>query len=318
MVMIPPDDDVAALDGDVAPSIDDVFGAEESHPLGPVAGGFESLAPVPDPEPETDASEDDADESTDESEGDESEGDAEGDPEELADTSDSEFDLGDGTTLPVDEVRSRLAQYEQEAPLREQGRAFTEILQTFWRDENGAREILAAFHKNAEGAYGLTPDDFLPEGGVSDDGLRLQYQASQRANTDLRKQIATMRSEFQSVLEEIRPEIDNIKAEEVAEAGRKEIRRLSGKDLSAKEIRRMMNETGSDDPVKAYKLATYDNRAAKASPKSPPMPKTGSSGKTFDPQDPNLTTDRMIALMEDGWVPKGAASAAAGKQHVQP
>ncbi len=301
-------------------------GGSDPYSLGPDGGSLETPHARPGLAPATEEDEDDegteaGERGADDPEGaeDDAEKDAEKETEEEDEaevvSDDTEVDLGGGEKATIAELKEALADLKEAEPYVRLGDDYHAILTTFRSGEAGAREILETFLQQAEAQFGLGPEDFLPEGfeqRADDGGYKAKFQESQRRATALERELAKRTADYDSALKELEPQILKARRGEAAEAARLEIRRTLGREVTTKELQRMMEETGLDDPVKAYKLASFDKAAVPPKTKAPAMPKGAPTGKVFDPKDPSLTADRMVELMEQGYVPKGGFGKARG------
>jgi regulator of replication initiation timing len=198
------------------------------------------------------------------------------------------------------------------------GKTYLGALKVFDSGAQGAAQVIDQFVNAAKARYG----DAFTEHMMSGIDFENLSEEGQKLNTRIR----TLSSQAQSLfnenqelkvkleaadksLAELKPVLETAKQTEAIDAAVINIKRDLKVEVTSTDLRKMMKDTGEADPVKAYKLATYEeaqkrgyNRGYSAKSKTPDMP-DANQGKTFDPT--KTTADETLRLLQRGFQPVG-------------
>lgn len=130
------------------------------------------------------------------------------------------------------------------------------------------------------------------------------YQAGQARIDALEAFIKKQLGDVSSVLGDIKPVIEETQRAKAAKLAVSEVKSTLGIDWDYERIEKAMQEQGVSDPIKAVKLATYEDRAKESFQKghqqgqSKPKGPQGIGSNEFDPD--NLSADEIFAQLQAG------------------
>jgi chaperonin cofactor prefoldin len=209
----------------------------------------------------------------------------------------------------------------------EAGQTYLSAMKTFEQSPAGAAQVIDAFLNFAKQRYGdafldhltvgIDFDNLSDEGKVLNNRLRTVSQNAQQLhqeNQTLKARIA----EADKALEELKPVIENAKVAEAIDAAVMTIKRDLHADVTPTVLRKMIADTGERDPVKAFKLATYEERERRgyqkgytAKTRTPDMPDANQGNMVdFD----TMTADEIVRAMQKGLAPAGMKPSSSNAQ----
>lgn len=225
----------------------------------------------------------------------------------------------DGAEVPMADLMEAYKGREAAAQAVESAGTYDAMIESFFAGPEGAADVIRVMMEKAHLTYAEHDPKGFEEafGGIGvpaplpEDFDEATATPNERAlvaqNAALQRKIGAMTTEFQRTLDGLKGEASAKALDQAGDAHAATVNaKVPGARVDGPTIARMMRETGLSDPVKAYKLASYD-KAAESARKEPEakstMPRGQGAPKTFDPNDPRLTVDQMARLMELGHVP---------------
>jgi len=172
------------------------------------------------------------------------------------------------------------------------GKEFLESIQTP-EGLKHLREQLDAYELREFGRTQSTQSDIE----YSEEGLALKATIEAQS-----KAIRDLMGELKTIKESALPEIESIRAEKRLMNASSELKSAHGVDVPPAKLREFMESTGETDPIKAYKLATYDDAIRQSysqghqkAASKPAIPKGNARG--VDADDENSTADDIFVRM---------------------
>lgn len=215
--------------------------------------------------------------------------------------------LKDGTKVSLKEAINgyeRHADYTrktmalaEEAKENERAKTFYENFVAATQDPEGLRTMIGHLQRQVQALGADAPED----GFEYSEGEALLKQKIDSQAAEMR----AVRDELRALRESALPEIESIKAEKRFSAAVSELKEKHGVETTQAQLRAYCESSGIDDPVKAYKVATYDESVKagyvaghQTASKKPAIPKGSARG--VDYEDENLTSAdeifrRMVA-----------------------
>lgn len=240
-------------------------------------------------------------------------------PEPPADPLTLEVDV-DGTTLKVSDLVDLAKNVKEDAPIYALGEEYAAVRGMIIQSPETAKDAIQALIDGANAIHGSKVDLSDLDFGLLDPSTMTTREAKLYAlATQQREAIRTLnntlnrtKEDSKKAIEELKPMVEKAHVNEAISAAVQFISTEYGKQVTPAQIRTMMEQTGLDDPVKAYKAGAFDDVVKSApsgqqKPSSVPMAQV--NDRTFDPRDPNLTVDEMIRLQQRGFTPRQAAKA---------
>lgn len=225
--------------------------------------------------------------------------------QEQAEAPEQAFEIG-GKTVTLKELQDGYMRYSdytkktmalgEQAKELETARTFVENFKAATQDPEGTKALIGQLQRHLE-TLGASADDPVDGFEYSEGESLLKRQLD--AQTALTRRLA---DEVKALRESALPEIESIKAEKRLSAAVSELRQTMGVETTPAQLRAYVESSGIDDPVKAYKVATYDE-AVKGSyvsghqtaSKKPLIPKGSARGVDFE--DENLVSaDEIFRL----------------------
>jgi hypothetical protein len=177
-----------------------------------------------------------------------------------------------------------------------------------------AREVIEEMIQVATGVWGA---DF--EVPASVDSLAIDpsnLTESERGllaiNARLNQQLAAQNLAYKESNDDLRTKIDALEARYTTDYSAIVKAAVPSSTATSEEIRRMMNDTGENDPVKAFKLASFDNPSGvkaqakekvDATPKKPVVVAAkGGKAKTYDSMATGMTADKIDWYDANGYI----------------
>jgi hypothetical protein len=223
-------------------------------------------------------------------------------------TDDTLVQVGD-QQVPISDLRSAFESQVEAKGLIEYGQTYAGALKTFNSSPEGAKAVIQSMIDAAVQVHG--PDIEVSEASLSalnPDSMTETERTLYAINRRTQAELDRVRGEFHQALEELKPIATEKRLKDLSSGYAAQVnQQYPDASVSPEEIANMMRETGLDDPIKAYKLASFDTvRGAKKTEEhqekqadKPNIPRGGS--KTFSTK--GLSVDQIASKMRAGLVP---------------
>lgn len=155
---------------------------------------------------------------------------------------------------------------------------------------------------------GINPSELTEDGKVL---YEIALQSHARA-VQAEKSNQELRSRVDDLVKRVEPLVQEVGEHRTLPQEAELIRQTFGVEVTPAQVADMKKRTGQTDAVAAFKVMNYDvvsksafMKGMNAGRKIPgaEVPPVGSSGRTYDPSDPNLTVEERIRLMQSGVMP---------------
>ena len=225
----------------------------------------------------------------------------------------------DGEQIPVDQAREWLSKgkdatkkWQEASELKRQAEAdiqrvqYVSEMESVWNSgPQGQVAVITALQKMA-GIDPTTPSyEPVKSEDLSDEGRMLVNE-----NNRLKQEVATIKHQFDQVINRMEEYVQAQKGQDLASQTAVQLKAEYGVEVTAKDLNDSINRTGIKDYEASWlkenkenlKKGIFKAGVEQAKAKKPNMP--GGNTRTFDPNDPKLTADKMISLFKQGFVPK--------------
>lgn len=219
----------------------------------------------------------------------------------------------EGDSVKIQDLIEIYKDVKAEAPLYELGVEYSLIVEKVKESPEGAALALDMFEKAAAKYHGenwralanAQPSSEVDVETLTENekAIYSQLLKTQKALADQAKVNDELRETYQKSLEELKPTIDKAHANTILESAAAEIKKSYGEDVSTEELRRMLKETGVENPLQAWKIASYDRGASKpVQERKPGMPSGQTGEKTFVITK-DMTADQIAYYLSRGYTP---------------